>query len=192
MASIDVVSKKILQAFTQGLNFGDKKLTDKFKQTLSEATSAQQEGGDIIDTFLSDAGLAALVTPGGTPYPTSVVLLYVDTFKAWQFCILIGCIKMYEEFLMPRTYDYKSTVVILQGVVFVAVCAILPHEHNFDHRHFHVNGVNVPYWRALTGYVAPFSVTGNPVVTMPLCTIDGKPLGIQVQSYILWDCSNVK
>jgi hypothetical protein len=28
--------------------------------------------------------------------------------------------------------------------------------------------------------MAPVSVTGNPVVTMPLCTIDGKPLGIQV------------
>lgn len=67
-----------------------------------------------------------------------------------------------------------------QSVKLVAVCAILPHEHNFDHRPYLVNGKEVPYWRALTGYVTPFSVTGNPVVTMPLGVIDGKPLGIQV------------
>jgi len=60
------------------------------------------------------------------------------------------------------------------------VCAILPHEHNFDHQPFLVNGVEVGYWRALTGYVAPFSVTGNPVVTLRLGFVGGRPLGIQV------------
>ena len=63
---------------------------------------------------------------------------------------------------------------------FFAVCAILPHEHNFDHEPFLVNGVEVGYWRALMGYVAPFSVTGNPVVTLRLGFVDGRPLGIQV------------
>jgi hypothetical protein len=81
---------------------------------------------------------------------------------------------------------------IKEGVL-VAVCAILPHEHNYDHRLFHENGEKVPYRRALTGYVAPFSVTGNPVVTMPLCTIDGKPLGIQVTLWTaLMFASNIR
>ena len=30
------------------------------------------------------------------------------------------------------------------------------------------------------GYVAPFSVTGNPVVTLRLGFVGGRPLGIQV------------
>ncbi|KAH8939749.1 hypothetical protein BDL97_15G052400 [Sphagnum fallax] len=66
------------------------------------------------------------------------------------------------------------------AAVLTPVSAVLPHEHNYEHRPLKVNGVDVPYWRALTGYVAPFSVTGNPVVTMPLCVIDGRPCGIQV------------
>nr|PNR47186.1 hypothetical protein PHYPA_014306 [Physcomitrium patens] len=110
-------------AFTEGLNFGDKKMTSKLKQTFDEATNTQREEEDIVDAFFSETRFAALITP---------------------------------------------------------VCAILPHEHNFDHRPYLVNGKEVPYWRALTGYVTPFSVTGNPVVTMPLGVIDGKPLGIQV------------
>lgn len=28
--------------------------------------------------------------------------------------------------------------------------------------------VEIPYWRALTSYVTPFSVSGNPVLTMPI------------------------
>lgn len=114
---------KALRAFTEGLNFGDKKMTSKLKQTFDEATNTQREEEDIVDAFFSETRFAALITP---------------------------------------------------------VCAILPHEHNFDHRPYLVNGKEVPYWRALTGYVTPFSVTGNPVVTMPLGVIDGKPLGIQV------------
>lgn len=70
----------------------------------------------------------------------------------------------------------------------MTVCAVLPHEHNYEHRPLKVNGVDVPYWRALTGYVAPFSVTGNPVVTMPLCVIDGRPCGIQVLPKLIDSC----
>ena len=31
--------------------------------------------------------------------------------------------------------------------------------------------IEIPYWRALTPYVTPFSVSGNPVLTMPICGV---------------------
>jgi hypothetical protein len=71
----------LLQAFTLGLNIGNKEITDKFKETLNEATSAQKEG-DMIDAFLSESEFSALVTPGDAPCPTSMTSLNIDISKA--------------------------------------------------------------------------------------------------------------
>eukprot|EP00897_Mesotaenium_endlicherianum_P000740 jgi/Mesen1/10667/ME000009S10462 len=60
------------------------------------------------------------------------------------------------------------------------VCGVLPFEHNPSHRPFQINGADVPYWRPLRGCVVPVSVTGHPVVTMPLALVDGLPCGMQV------------
>ena len=76
-----------LQAFTQGLNVGNKELTDKFKQTLKEATSAQKEGGDIIDAFLSESGFSALITPGDALCTTSMNFCTLVSLK--RVCIVI-------------------------------------------------------------------------------------------------------
>lgn len=78
----------LLQAFTQGLNIRNKELTDKFKQTLNEATSAQKEGGDIIDAFLSESGFSALVTPGDAPCSTSIHFLYIDISKPGLYMVI--------------------------------------------------------------------------------------------------------
>lgn len=66
------------------------------------------------------------------------------------------------------------------SAVIVPVCPVLPPEHNYEHAPVDINGEKVPYFRAMCCYVEPFSVSGNPVVTMPLCWIEGKPCGIQV------------
>jgi hypothetical protein len=72
----------LLQAFTLGLNIGNKEITGMFKETLNEPTSAQKEGGDMIDAFLSESEFSALVTPGDAPCPTSMNFLYIHISKA--------------------------------------------------------------------------------------------------------------
>ncbi|MHA2170304.1 MAG: amidase [Candidatus Kariarchaeaceae archaeon] len=62
----------------------------------------------------------------------------------------------------------------------IPTVAVLPFPHNFDHSHLSINGISVSYWKALLGYTIPFSLTGNPVVTLPLGFIDGLPVGVQV------------
>ncbi|CAM6124610.1 unnamed protein product [Calypogeia fissa] len=66
------------------------------------------------------------------------------------------------------------------SALIIPVCPVLPPEHNYEHAPVEINGVKVPYFRAMCCYVEPISVSGNPVVTMPLCWIEGKPCGIQV------------
>lgn len=79
-----------LQVFTQGLNIGNKEMTEKFKQSLTEAMSAQKEGGDTIDAFLSESGFSALVTPGDTACSKSVNFSYIDTSKADVYMVIFA------------------------------------------------------------------------------------------------------
>lgn len=48
------------------------------------------------------------------------------------------------------------------------VASVQPFSHNYDQSDVDVNGKPVAYWRALISYVLPFTVTGHPVVTMPV------------------------
>jgi amidase len=44
-----------------------------------------------------------------------------------------------------------------------------------------IDGQRVPYWTACASYTAIFSLTGNPVVVLPLAqSIEGLPIGVQV------------
>ena len=63
-------------------------MTEKFKQTLNEATNVQKEGGDMIDAFLSESGFCALVTPGDAPCSTSVDFLYIHTSRAGVYMVI--------------------------------------------------------------------------------------------------------
>lgn len=44
-----------------------------------------------------------------------------------------------------------------------------------------IDGVKVPYWKAISSFTTPFNLTGNPVVVIPLAiSNEGLPIGVQV------------
>lgn len=64
------------------------------------------------------------------------------------------------------------------------VCCVLPYHHNSEHKPIVCqiedppnlgdntkpikHTIEIPYWQANTAYVAPFTVSGNPVLTLPV------------------------
>ncbi|BFI32086.1 hypothetical protein MPTK2_4g02560 [Marchantia polymorpha subsp. ruderalis] len=66
------------------------------------------------------------------------------------------------------------------SALIMPVCAVLPPEHNPNQNPVVINDVEVPYFIGMACYVEPVKISGCPVVTMPLCLIDGRPCGVQV------------
>ncbi|MFV2016879.1 MAG: amidase family protein, partial [Candidatus Heimdallarchaeota archaeon] len=60
------------------------------------------------------------------------------------------------------------------------VCSTTAIKHNFDKSPIIINGKAINYWKALGQYCIPFSISGFPVVTMPIGMINGLPVGVQV------------
>ncbi len=62
----------------------------------------------------------------------------------------------------------------------VPVTSVLPFDHNPNHDKLKINENLVSYWQATISYCIPFTLTGNPVITLPVGIIDKLPVGIQV------------
>ena len=60
------------------------------------------------------------------------------------------------------------------------VAPVLPFPHNLSHAAIEINGEQVNYWKATLPYCTPFSIGGQPVITLPVKLIDGLPFGVQV------------
>lgn len=60
------------------------------------------------------------------------------------------------------------------------VTPTLPFPHNLNHSPILINGEYVNYWKATLPYCTPFSVSGHPVVTLPVTLINGLPFGVQI------------
>ena len=71
-------------------------------------------------------------------------------------------------------YKYKLIVDKLlqnkQCLIF-PVTPTLPYKHNFRHKAIKINGLEVPYWKATLPYCTPFSMSGHPVVVIPLTIV---------------------
>jgi amidase len=60
------------------------------------------------------------------------------------------------------------------------VCSTLAFKHNPERRDILVNDKSLNYWKALGQYCIPFSVSGFPVVTLPIGFSDHLPIGVQI------------
>ena len=60
------------------------------------------------------------------------------------------------------------------------VCSTLAIKHNKEKSDIKINNKSVNYWKALGQYCIPFSVSGFPVVTLPIGMLKGLPLGVQI------------
>eukprot|EP01112_Ceratiomyxa_fruticulosa_P018738 TRINITY_DN603_c0_g3_i8.p1 TRINITY_DN603_c0_g3~~TRINITY_DN603_c0_g3_i8.p1 ORF type:complete len:479 (+),score=81.13 TRINITY_DN603_c0_g3_i8:733-2169(+) len=69
------------------------------------------------------------------------------------------------------------------------ISSVLPFEHNPHHSSFQfpikksggeISEYELSYWKANVSYSVPFSLTGNPVATLPVGSVNKLPFGIQV------------
>lgn len=88
----------------------------------------------------------------------------------------------YSRALESRNKIRKYIEIMLQDydAIILPVTACLTHKHNFNHEDILINGNSVNYWKALVSYTTPFSVSGHPVLTMPVGMINGLPIGAQL------------
>ena len=55
-----------------------------------------------------------------------------------------------------------------------------PKKSRIDVRQEDGKSKAVPYWPAVLTYVLPFTISGHPVVTLPIGKIGALPIGVQV------------
>lgn len=71
--------------------------------------------------------------------------------------------------------------------VILPVSSIQPYPHNPDHENFTIQGKMVNFWVGNSLYYRIASTTGFPVVTLPIGTIDGIPIGVQILGKMVED-----
>lgn len=82
--------------------------------------------------------------------------------------------------ISERTKAAIDEILSIYDVWITPVSPILPFDHNPQHQPLQINGTEVSYWKAIVPYCTPFSVSGHPVVTIPIGLIEDLPVGVQV------------
>ena len=88
---------------------------------------------------------------------------------------------------LSKAHSYKNSVKkeleqYLNGYNFLIlpVTSCLPFDHNKEREKIKVNDKFINYWKATISYCTPFSMSGHPVITVPIALEDNLPIGIQI------------
>ena len=97
-----------------------------------------------------------------------------------EFNSLIKSKLQFQNMLSNFLHNYDAWLVP------VAATNAIP--HNSNHNPIKVNNNNISYWRALIHYCRVFSLTGNPVLVIPIgFTSNNLPFGVQLVGKINQD-----
>ncbi len=83
------------------------------------------------------------------------------------------------DFRAEFTKRIDSTLSIYDFLI-LPVSPSLAFPHNLKKKPILINNKEISYWKATISYTAPFSLTGHPVLTIPVGFIGELPVGVQL------------
>jgi len=182
-SSLPVLSRLFAAMTGQSLNSPESKSLGELRILLSSSLDEIPIQPQITDAILqwSNQLQDKLVLDQFNSYPGFENLHepYIGIYRLLYGKPVSKSLSYYKEKQQTAQQQIDNLMKDYDALI-LPVTSIQPYPHSFDHSDFMIAGESVNYWVANGYYSRIASVTGNPVITLPIGRIANIPVGIQL------------